>query len=80
MRETGNGTAGGLPVACHGGAIMTDGPELEAAGLPATEGGRSWFCTGCDPVLMLSGLLTCCDVFPATRKQPNAIQKKKIRT
>ena len=28
-----------MPVACHGGAIMTDGPELEAVGLPAMEGG-----------------------------------------
>ena len=39
--------------------------------------GRSWFSMGCDSVLMLSGLLTCCDMFPATRKQPNVIQKKK---
>jgi hypothetical protein len=55
---------------------MTDGPELEAVGLPAMEGGRCWFCMGCDPVLMLSGLLTCCDMFPATCKQLNVTQKK----
>jgi hypothetical protein len=26
---------GGLPIACYEGAVMTDGPELEAVSLPA---------------------------------------------